>query len=141
MTKGWVDTTKSASKVKSTSNNKMIRCLGTVSCIFITDSLPAQRFAACPESCLACSCGLGAGPGVDSVWEQKKLEARKMLDCEASRTRQSPASGKRFLGWRSVVQGLLAVKEAACIKLEKELKSFPIFCRQIFQAYQSISLL
>jgi hypothetical protein len=27
--------------------------------------------------------------GVDSVWEQKKLEARKMLDCEACGTPRS----------------------------------------------------
>jgi hypothetical protein len=33
----------------------------------------------------------GAWAGVDSAWEQEKLEARKMLDCEA----QSHTSGAR----------------------------------------------
>ena len=46
--------------------------------------LNAQRFA------------LGAGAGVDSVWEQKKLEARKMLENAA----ESPASSARFVGRR-----------------------------------------
>ena len=43
----------------------------------------AQRFAL-----------LGAGAGVDSVWEQRKLEARKMLEKAA----ESPASSARFVG-------------------------------------------
>jgi len=38
--------------------------------------------------------------GVDSVWEQEKLEARKMLE----NATESPASGARFVGWRFVVQ-------------------------------------
>jgi hypothetical protein len=37
--------------------------------------------------------------GVDSVWEQKKLEARKMLVNRA----ESPASSARFVG--QVLQG------------------------------------
>ena len=37
--------------------------------------------------------GCGAGAGVDSVWEQKKLEARKMLVNRAD----SPASSARFV--------------------------------------------
>jgi hypothetical protein len=36
----------------------------------------------------------GAGAGVDSAWEQKKLEARKMLENAA----ESPASSVRFVG-------------------------------------------
>jgi len=39
-------------------------------------------------------CVTGAGAGVDSVWEQKKLEARKMLEKRA----ESPASSARFVG-------------------------------------------
>jgi hypothetical protein len=39
-------------------------------------------------------CVTGAGAGVDSVWEQKKLEARKMLENAA----ESPASSARFVG-------------------------------------------
>jgi len=39
-------------------------------------------------------CVTGAGAGVDSVWEQKKLEARKMLENAAD----SPASSARFVG-------------------------------------------
>jgi hypothetical protein len=35
-----------------------------------------------------------AGAGVDSVWEQKKLEARKILVNRAA----SPVSGARFVG-------------------------------------------
>jgi hypothetical protein len=42
--------------------------------------------------------GTGAGAGVDSVWEQKKLEARKMPVNRAD----SPASSARFVGWRFV---------------------------------------
>ena len=33
--------------------------------------------------------------GVDSVWEQEKLEARKMLENAA----ESHTSGARFVGW------------------------------------------
>ncbi len=36
----------------------------------------------------------GAGAGVDSAWEQKKLEARKMLENAA----ESHTSGARFVG-------------------------------------------
>ena len=38
-------------------------------------------------------CVTGAGAGVDSVWEQEKLEARKMLEKAAD----SPASSARFV--------------------------------------------
>jgi len=38
--------------------------------------------------------GTGAGVGVDSAWEQEKLEARKMLVSGA----ESPASSARFVG-------------------------------------------
>ena len=36
----------------------------------------------------------GAGAGVDSVWEKRILEARKMLENAA----ESPASSTRFVG-------------------------------------------
>ena len=39
-------------------------------------------------------CVTGAGAGVDSVWEQEKLEARKMLENAA----ESPASSARGVG-------------------------------------------
>ena len=39
-------------------------------------------------------CVTGAGAGVDSAWEQKKLKARKMLENAA----ESPASSARFVG-------------------------------------------
>jgi len=42
----------------------------------------------CPTVCVT-----GAGAGVDSVWEQEKLEARKMLENAA----ESPASSARFV--------------------------------------------
>jgi len=38
-------------------------------------------------------CVTGAGAGVDSVWEQKKTEARKMPENAA----ESPASSARFV--------------------------------------------
>jgi len=38
-------------------------------------------------------CVTGAGAGVDSVWEQEKLEARKMLENAV----ESPASSARFV--------------------------------------------
>ena len=40
--------------------------------------------------------GSGNGAGVDSAWEQKKLEARKMLENAAA----SPASSARFVSPR-----------------------------------------
>jgi hypothetical protein len=46
---------------------------------------------------------------VDSAWEQKKPEARKMPENGA----ESHQSAARFVGWRHVVQDLLAVKEPA----------------------------
>ena len=41
-------------------------------------------------------CVTGAGAGVDSVWEQEKLEARKMLE----NGDESPASSARCVGQR-----------------------------------------
>jgi len=41
-------------------------------------------------------CVTGAGAGVDSTWEQEKIEARKLLENAA----ESPASSARFVGWR-----------------------------------------
>jgi hypothetical protein len=38
-------------------------------------------------------CVNGAGAGMDSAWEQEKLEARKMLENAA----ESPASSARFV--------------------------------------------
>ena len=43
----------------------------------------------CPTVCVT-----GAGVDVDSVWEQEKLEARKILENAA----ESPASSARFVG-------------------------------------------
>jgi hypothetical protein len=39
-------------------------------------------------------CITGAGTGVDSVWKQRQLEARKMLENAA----ESPGSSARFVG-------------------------------------------
>jgi hypothetical protein len=47
-----------------------------------------SAFDFCPTVCVT-----GAGAGVDSVWEQEKLEARKMLENAA----ESPASSARFV--------------------------------------------
>jgi hypothetical protein len=40
------------------------------------------------------ACVTGAGAGVDSAWEQRNLEARKMFVNRA----ESPASSARFVG-------------------------------------------
>jgi hypothetical protein len=47
----------------------------------------AQRQAACPARSLR---GTGAEAGVDSAWEQKKLEARKLLEKAAREAPQRP---------------------------------------------------
>jgi len=44
--------------------------------------------------------------GVDSVWEQKKLEARKILENAA----ESPASSARFVGTLFIIQNYLMVE-------------------------------
>ncbi len=44
-------------------------------------------------------CVSGGGAGVDSAWEQEKLEARKMLVNRA----ESPASSARFVRRKSGV--------------------------------------
>jgi hypothetical protein len=60
-------------------------------------------------------CVTRAGAGVDSVWEQEKLEARKMLE----NTAQSHTSGARFVGRRFVVPDALAVKDLLTKKLKR----------------------
>jgi hypothetical protein len=51
---------------------------------------PAGRFRKCrPTACVT-----GAGAGVDSAWEQYKLEAKKMLESAA----ESPAFSARCVG-------------------------------------------
>jgi hypothetical protein len=49
------------------------------------------------SSCRPTVCVTGAGAGVDSAWEQEKLEARKMLENAA----ESPASSARFVSRRN----------------------------------------
>jgi len=44
--------------------------------------------------------------GVDNAWEQKKLEARKMLENAA----ESHTSGARFVGWRGLEDSLFVIK-------------------------------
>jgi len=56
--------------------------------------LLCQYFANCARK-RPTVCVTGAGAGVDSVWEQEKLEARKMLAVGAA---ESPASGARIVG-------------------------------------------
>ena len=58
-----------------------------------------------PTVCVTC-----VWAGVDSAWEQKKLEARKMLENAA----ESHTSGARFVGRRFVVRLLCFCK---CIYL------------------------
>ncbi len=50
---------------------------------------PAQVLSVRLTVCVTC-----VWAGVDSAWEQKKLEARKMLENAA----ESPASSARFVG-------------------------------------------
>jgi hypothetical protein len=45
-------------------------------------------------------CVTGAGAGMDSVWEQRKLEARKILENAA----ESPASSARFVSPLLILQ-------------------------------------
>jgi hypothetical protein len=61
--------------------------------------------------------------GVDSAWEQKKLEARKILENAA----ESHTSGARFVGRRAVVPDSLAVKDlpANLTKFYNELGFLP----------------
>jgi hypothetical protein len=55
----------------------------------LTEASLAALKARCPTARVT-----GAGVGVDSVWEQEKLEARKMPENAA----ESPASSARFVG-------------------------------------------
>ena len=53
-----------------------------------------------PTVCVTC-----VWAGVDSAWEQKKLEARKMLDAKRAAREASHTSGARFVGpllWNGV---------------------------------------
>ncbi len=70
-----------------------------------------------PTVCVTC-----VWAGVDSAWEQRKLEARKMLENAA----ESHTSGARFVG-RVVVQDTLAVKDlpANLTKFYNELGFLP----------------
>ena len=63
-----------------------------------------------PTVCVTC-----VWAGVDSVWEQEKLEARKMLENAA----ESHTSGARFVGWRFVVPDSLIVKDLPAKRLKK----------------------
>jgi hypothetical protein len=59
----------------------------------------ANDFTFCQNSAshlLLTVCITSAGAGVDSVWEQENLEARKMLENAA----ESTASSARFVRWR-----------------------------------------
>jgi hypothetical protein len=54
--------------------------------------------------------------GVDSIQEQKNIEARKLLEKRA----ESHKSAARFVGWRFVVQGLLIenkMPNPTCLRL------------------------
>jgi len=67
--------------------------------------------------------GTGAEAGVDSAWEQEKLEARKMLD--AKRAAESPASsartkmGSSFYTRETRVQPAKVYSEAASTQAEQ----------------------
>ena len=60
-------------------------------------------------------CVTGAGAGVDSAWEQEKLEARKILENAA----ESHTSGARFVGcgfWKSINQIISLIYKFALIE-------------------------
>jgi hypothetical protein len=57
---------------------------------FLRESL--QTFSTISTACVTC-----VWAGVDSAWEQEKLEARKMLENAA----ESPASSARFVSRRN----------------------------------------
>jgi hypothetical protein len=60
--------------------------------LYVADNtLPNSRLTVCVTCVWA---------GVDSVWEQEKPEARKMLENAA----ESHTSGARFVGWLFVLQ-------------------------------------
>ena len=58
----------------------------------------------------------GAGAGVDSAWEHRKLEARKMLD--AKRAAESPASSARC-DWAAFTLLFLNVFERSLLLYSK----------------------
>jgi hypothetical protein len=63
--------------------------------------------------------GTGAGVGVDSAWEQKKLEARKILENAA----ESPASSARFVGRSYICFVFVQILCKASINLTSNSKS------------------
>jgi hypothetical protein len=63
------------------------------------------------DGCCPTVCSSDLWAGRDSLWEQKKLEARKMLKNAA----ESPASSARFISRRFVVEIFDHQKERCCI--------------------------
>ena len=58
----------------------------------------------------------GRGAGVDSAWKQKKLEARKMLDCpfgRAARREAAVPSVQSTLCWAAIIPSLSALTKHA----------------------------
>jgi hypothetical protein len=53
-------------------------------------------------------CVTGAGAGVDSAWEQKKLEARKMLAVGAARCEAAVPSVQCTLCWAVLISQLMS---------------------------------
>ena len=57
--------------------------------------------------CVSPACflrGTGAGAGVDSAWEQRKLEAREMLDAKRAARREAAVPGVRCtLCWAAFI--------------------------------------
>ena len=51
-------------------------------------------------------CVTRAGAGVNSVWEQRKLEARKILAAGAA---ESPAPSERFVSPRKLILDAIAI--------------------------------
>jgi hypothetical protein len=71
----------------------MIAARAMISELFIVHHFVLQDSQ--PTACVTC-----VWAGVDSAWEQEKLEARKMLENAAD----SHTSGARFVGWRCIAR-------------------------------------
>jgi hypothetical protein len=62
--------------------------------IYGIQQICAKRISVSPSGDRPTVCVTGAGEGVDSVWKQEKLEARKILE----KPHRTPASSARFVG-------------------------------------------
>jgi hypothetical protein len=67
-------------------------------------------------------CVTGAGAGVDNAWEQKKLEARKMLENAARREAAVP-SVQCTLCWAVLISQLMSSQLTFCTSESRRLNT------------------